>query len=916
MAALSQTMFYELFLNGAWRDFTSKVYQRDGNEIVIARGRSDEGRDVDRSTCNAIVNNRDGDLSPRNPTGTYYGYLGRNTPLRTGVKEGDCYLTLSGTTSDYVTTPDSAGLSITGDIDVRVDVTLKSWVPSTGVDFAGKWPNGGGQRSWLLGMNATGTLRFRWSADGSTDVAIIDSTIPVQVPPNNRLAIRVTLDVNNGAAGNTVTFYTAQTIDDTWVQLGEAVVTAGTTSIFDGTAATTFGNSGTLSARLATGQFWSGQVRNGIGGSVVGNADVRSATDGAASFSDGTNTWTVTGAGAAISNRKVRFHGEVSSFPTQWDPTVTDVWVNLEASGILRRLGAPTGQPLRSTMYRGAVGLGSQLKAYWPCEDGENATYFSSGISGGSRMTFTGGTPGLASSTVFPCSAALPTAGSTAWVGSVRNYSSTDHAVSFLCNIPAAGTVNGSVLARIGTAGGAARWDVTYSTLGDLTLTGYNDAGTSVFTLGPIVMEMDGKLADVHLLFDDTGADMNVSIAVFQVGDLAGGFSSTGVWAGGNLTSVTSVTMAPSKNQTDVVFGHIRVENSVANIFNLFSQVNAFATETAGARIARLCAEEGVDYVISGIPSESAPMGYQGQKTFLELIRECEATDGGILYEPREYLALGYIPLRSLYNQSALLTLNYTANDLSEFQPIEDDQAVVNDVTVVRVGGSSARVAIESGPLSILSPSAGGIGKYDAEVNLSLADDENLINQAGWRAHIGSYDEQRFPVVGVNLGRTNFTASAALSADARALDVGLRLTVDNVPTWMSTQDVEQMVQGYEERYSKLTRTLTFNCSPWKSYEVLKWDGLRRWSGEGTVLAGTMTTTSTSRTVTNPTGVEWTHDDGDFDILVAGEVMTVTNVTGTGTTQTFDVTRSVNGVVKAQAAGAAVQLARPYYWALI
>jgi hypothetical protein len=40
-------------------------------------------------------------------------------------------------------------------------------------------------------------------------------------------------------------------------------------------------------------------------------------------------------------------------------------------------------------------------------------------------------------------------------------------------------------------------------------------------------------------------------------------------------------------------------------------------------------------------------------------------------------------------------------------------------------------------------------------------------------------------------------------------------------------------------------------------------------------------------------------------------MTVTNISGLSSPQTFTVTRSTNGVVKAQAAGAAVVLQRAY-----
>src|SRR4051794_12947259 len=73
---------YELFVNNAWTDITSKVYNRD--QVKLTRGFSSE-KSKDAATpaqCTFTVNNRNGDFSPRNPLGAYYGSLGQNTPVR------------------------------------------------------------------------------------------------------------------------------------------------------------------------------------------------------------------------------------------------------------------------------------------------------------------------------------------------------------------------------------------------------------------------------------------------------------------------------------------------------------------------------------------------------------------------------------------------------------------------------------------------------------------------------------------------------------------------------------------------------------------------------------------------------------------------------------------------------------------
>ncbi|GII87695.1 hypothetical protein Ssi03_56850 [Sphaerisporangium siamense] len=159
------------------------------------------------------------------------------------------------------------------------------------------------------------------------------STLPVPAPPSGRRALRVTLDVNNGAAGRTTTFYYADTIAGPWTQLGDPVVTAGTTSIFDSTAGVELGDAADLTNSPVTGRFHGFELRSGISGSVVANPDFTTQTPGATSFADASGrTWTIAGQ-AEITNRQYRFHGEVSSWPPRWDTTGTDVHTPIEPPG-------------------------------------------------------------------------------------------------------------------------------------------------------------------------------------------------------------------------------------------------------------------------------------------------------------------------------------------------------------------------------------------------------------------------------------------------------------------------------------------------------------------------------------------------------------------------------------------------------
>src|SRR2546430_15852240 len=73
----------EMFLNG-WTDITSSV--RQNTPITITRGRADEQGAVAPSKLTLELDNATGNFTPDNPLSVYTGLLGRNTPLRYGLR--------------------------------------------------------------------------------------------------------------------------------------------------------------------------------------------------------------------------------------------------------------------------------------------------------------------------------------------------------------------------------------------------------------------------------------------------------------------------------------------------------------------------------------------------------------------------------------------------------------------------------------------------------------------------------------------------------------------------------------------------------------------------------------------------------------------------------------------------------------
>jgi hypothetical protein len=204
--------------------------------------------------------------------------------LRTsGARLTDDGLVLPGVAQNFATTPVSSALQITGDLTLVARAALTSWTPGAGNCLLARRVDAGNQQSWSLVTGTTGVLSLRWSPNGSGPVVTANSTAATGFTDGALGWVAVTLDVDNGAVGNDVKFWTS-TDGITWAQLGTTVTTAGVTSIHAGTAPLEIGTrnigvndplDGTVSvARIYSG---SGFTTAGPSGTLVFDADFRTA---------------------------------------------------------------------------------------------------------------------------------------------------------------------------------------------------------------------------------------------------------------------------------------------------------------------------------------------------------------------------------------------------------------------------------------------------------------------------------------------------------------------------------------------------------------------------------------------------------------------------------------------------------------
>lgn len=821
----------ELSLDGStWTDVSSDVRYED--RIRITRGRSDWGRQTDPGRCSFSLSNTDGKYSPQNPRSPYFGQIGRNTPVRVSVNTGSVALALPGGEGDAATTPDAAALDITGDIDIRVDATLANWClpdyPSTGettypqTNLIGK--DDSGQRSWVLSTRRSRPY-LEYSTSGGFMTNAVEATADLPLTTSGRIAIRVTLDVNNGASGHVTTFYTAPTMAGPWTQLGDQVVSSGTVTLFAGSAPLRIGDAKWLDNNWPIGLVHAAEVRSGIGGTIVASPDFTAQPAGTTSFVDSTGrTWTVTGA-AEITNRKTRFVGEIASWTPRWDTGGKDVVTQVEAAGVLRRLGVGS-IPTKSAMYREFTSAGrveTGIHGYWPMEDGADATKIGSAVSGHPPMTYTAGVT-LAAYDGWVASGPVPTLTSgrmRVMVPSYRRSGNTSQ-VGLFCRIPEAGTISEQRIVSWSTTATAEIWSIVVNTSGAVAVRVWDEDGTKVHDSGfgsqdirgrevYLVMLVTQNLGDsfYDLLIVDIARSLPTSVPdnVSSVSEI------TNTVVGYQPGIITQVRMGEDAGMNGAALGHLVIGRSTTAFNASAGTLVGWNGEEAPSRVSRIGIEENVYSFATGPGDEQC--GTQPSGTALDVMRAAGEVDEGILAEQRGILGIRYVTRASMYNQPAALVLDYTGDDglVAPLQPVDDDQAVTNDVTVSRTSGSSARVTLDSGPLSTLPPPA-GIGLYDTAATLNLLDDDQPLQHAGWRLHLGTWDETRFPQVTVNLASAPHMIEAAA-----AVDTGSRLQVTNPPVWLPPDTLDLLVQGYSETLDQFVWEITYNCTPYGPWNI-------------------------------------------------------------------------------------------------
>jgi hypothetical protein len=329
-------------------------------------------------------------------------------------------------------------------------------------------------------------------------------------------------------------------------------------------------------------------------------------------------------------------------------------------------------------------------------------------------------------------------------------------------------------------------------------------------------------------------------------------------------------------------------------------------------RFKRLLTEAGVSWYVIG--ASTTRMGPQKADKLIDLIKEIAATEDGLVFDGRGILAICLRTRRSRTNQASALDLVLADHVVPPMKERLDNVGVTNQIILEDRSGAVAVAERTTGPMSTAAYPA-GIGVYKGgaqpDVNVNLYDPGELQNAANWYLARGTVPGARWPSVTVEVGLKSPTIQTA----ACTVEIGDRITV----TGRTPDVLELQVIGYTMTVGTHTLTITYVCIPGDMFLLGAEDSttyvLDAYAST-IITAPAPATTGTSMVVGSPDPDDvWSTTSLPYPIVVAGERMTVTAATAPALTagtwrQTLTVTRSVNGVVKAQVVGAPVHVFYP------
>lgn len=620
-----------------------------------------------------------------------------------------------------------------------------------------------------------------------------------------------------------------------------------------------------------------------------------------------------------------RYFGFINEWPTRWtDESGTDSTVTVSCAGILRRLGQ--GAVLKSAMYRSFSGVAYDSSipgapvAYWPLEDGSTATQAASGVPGGTPMNASGAVTFAGATTLGGSDPVVTLSATSQLSASVPAYVATGRwIVRVAIKIDAAPAADTTLLEWT-AQGSFPVWRLKYHVLapGDVYLASVDAAGAESLNSGVVfdgVFSGPAPASFYGAWWIFTAIAYTTGSSVFSgmtMGNATAFYGGSGAILPGNHGNITGMRIVGGAG---ISVGHVGIYTDLASITDwatgaqtITPAITGWAGERAHARVTRLCREEHVPITCNAVTS--AKLGAQPSGDLLAVLQDAADADLGVLYESE--FGLGYQALSERYNRTAAMALDFNAGHIAGTpEPSDDDQRLRNRWTISRKNGSNATA---SDPANIAANQT-----YADSATLNVQADTQLPGIAGFLVARDTVDVDRWPVIPLRMHATPSLIDAWTT-----MPYGSRITIANPPSQVAPYLIDVFSEGYDEHWDTVSWDVALNATPAAAYAIGVYgvdSHASRYDSANSSLSAEYSASATSLVVVTDAGhAPWITTAAfptqfPFDVNIAGIRITVTAITGAGLSQTFTVTRSVDGFDITLPAASKVRLWTPARWAL-
>lgn len=242
-----------------------------------------------------VVKQRNGSNEPQDQSGNAHHMVnsggGADPTLLTYDSADDGYAWIPTTANAQVRADYTSQLDISGDLDLRVHVCPDDWTPASDTMLFAIWAAFAAGKSYRFLLRSDGKPEFQWQG-GST----VTCSAATGFTDATKHWVRVTLDVDNGASGYDLKFWTSSD-GFSWNQLGTTTTGGSTTSITNASSTSASHRIGKEDASTAGGtnlKVYEVQVRDGIDGTLKANPTFQATPSPASSMTDNQGTeWTL-----------------------------------------------------------------------------------------------------------------------------------------------------------------------------------------------------------------------------------------------------------------------------------------------------------------------------------------------------------------------------------------------------------------------------------------------------------------------------------------------------------------------------------------------------------------------------------------------------------------------------------------------